>query len=222
MFKLLSRLYLRWHGWKTVGGLSSEKKFVLIAAPHTSNWDLIHLLAVKCILEADISVLVKHTAFWWPLGPILRKLGAIPVRRDHPERVVEQIVKIFEASERLCLLITPEGTRGYTPYWKSGFYRIAMAAGVPIQLGFVDYAKREAGFGPIFMPTGDVRADMDRIRAYLAGRVGRYPDQAGEIRLREEEEPLAARERSASSADAGHADPAERTAHRGRAGDDQT
>jgi len=201
VFKLLSRLYLRWHGWKTVGTWSSEKKFVLIAAPHTSNWDLIHLLAVKCILEADISVLIKHTAFWWPLGPILRAVGAVPVRRDHPERVVEQIVRIFDEAERLCLLITPEGTRGYVPHWKSGFYRIAMAARVPIQLGFVDYAKREAGFGPVFMLSGDVHADMDKIRAFYADRTGRYPEQAGEVRLHEEDDAVASCGESASNAE---------------------
>ncbi|MCH8891225.1 MAG: 1-acyl-sn-glycerol-3-phosphate acyltransferase, partial [Myxococcales bacterium] len=130
----------------------------------------------------------KHTVFWWPLGPILRALGGVPVRRDRSEQVVEQIVRIFDEAETLFLAITPEGTRSYTPYWKSGFYRIAKAAGVPIQLGFVDYARRRGGYGPAFMPSDDVRADMDKIRAFFADKVARHPDQTSEIRLREEDE----------------------------------
>ena len=188
MLKLLSRIYLRWIGWEIVGTLSAEKKFVLTAAPHTSNWDLIQLLAVRCIHDAKISWIVKHTVFWWPLGPILRALGGVPIRRDHPKGVVEQIVRAFAEVETLCLTIAPEGTRVYSPYWKSGFYRIAKAAGVPIQLSFVDFSRRQAGFGPTLIPSGDVRADMDEIRAFYAGKVARYPDLAGEIRLREEED----------------------------------
>jgi 1-acyl-sn-glycerol-3-phosphate acyltransferase len=186
--KLLARIFLSSNGWETVGTTAADKKLVLIAGPHTSNWDLIHLLAIKSIRDVQISWIGKHTLFWWPLGPILRAVGGIPVSRDHPEGVVEQIVRAFDEAETLCLLITPEGTRSYTPYWKSGFYRIAKAAGVPIQLGFVDFSRRQAGFGPTLMPSGDVRADMDEIRAFYAGKVAHYPDQAGEIRLREEED----------------------------------
>jgi len=186
--KLLARIFLSSHGWETVGTPTADKKAVIIAVPHTSNWDLIHLLAIMSILDVKISWMGKHTAFWWPLGPILRALGGIPVRRDHPEGVVEQIVRAFDEAETLSLVITPEGTRRYKPYWKSGFYRIAKAAGVPIQLGFVDFARRQAGFGPTFVPSDDLRADMDEVRAFYASKVARYPDQAGEIRLREEAE----------------------------------
>jgi 1-acyl-sn-glycerol-3-phosphate acyltransferase len=188
MLKLLSRIYLRWIGWEIVGTLSAEKKFVLTAAPHTTNWDLIQLLAVRCVLDAKISWIVKHTVFWWPLGPILRALGGVPIRRDHPKGVVEQIVQAFAEVETLCLVIAPEGTRGYSPYWKSGFYRIAKATGVPIQLGFVDYVRRQGGFGPTFMPSDDLRADMDKIRAFYADKAACYPNQVGVVRLREEEE----------------------------------
>ncbi len=187
MGKLLARIFLWSNGWETVGTKAADEKLVLIAAPHTSNWDLIHLLAIKSILNVQISWIGKHTLFWWPLGPILRALGGVPVRRDHPEGIVEQIVRAFDQAEALCLVITPEGTRSYTPYWKSGFYRIAKAAGVPIQLGFTDYSRRRTGFGPTFMPSDDVHADMDKIRAFFADKVGRHPDQAGEIRLHEEE-----------------------------------
>ncbi len=188
MFKLLARTFLSSHGWETVGTpAAADKKVVIIAAPHTSNWDLIHLLAIMSILDVKISWMGKHTLFWWPLGPILRALGGIPVRRDHPEGVVEQIVRAFDEAETLSLIITPEGTRRYTPHWKSGFYRIAKAAGVPIQLGFVEFARRQAGFGPTFMPSDDLRADMDKIRAFYADKAACYPNQVSEIRLREEE-----------------------------------
>ena len=209
MFKLLARTFLSSHGLETVGMPAADKKVVIIAAPHTSNWDLIHLLAVMSILDVKISWMGKSTAFWWPLGPILRALGGVPVRRDHPEGVVEQIVRAFDEAETLSLIITPEGTRSYKPHWKSGFYRIAKAAGVPIQLGFVDFSRRQAGFGPTFMPSGDLRADMDKIRAFYAGKVARHPDQAGEVRLREEtgnrlrkaEESIARSDRGGSDVD---------------------
>jgi 1-acyl-sn-glycerol-3-phosphate acyltransferase len=185
--KLLARTYFYLTGWEAVGALASDKKIVVVAAPHTTNWDLIQLVALKWLLDADLSWIGKHSLFWWPLGPIMRALGGIPVRRDHPEGAVEQIVRVFHEVETLYLTITPEGTRSYTPYWKSGFYRIAKAAGVPIQLGFTDYSRRRTGFGPTFMPGDDVRADMDKIRAFFADKVGRHPDQTGEIRLHEEE-----------------------------------
>ena len=188
MRKLLARIYFYLTGWEAVGALTSDKKIVVVAGPHTTNWDLIQLVALKWRLDADLSWIGKHSLFWWPLGPILRALGGVPIRRDHPKGVVEQIVQAFAEVETLCLVIAPEGTRGYSPYWKSGFYRIAKATGVPIQLGFVDYERRQGGFGPTFMPSDDMRADMDKIRAFYADKAACYPNQVSEIRLREEAE----------------------------------
>ncbi len=177
MLKLLARIYLYLSGWEAVGTKVTDEKVVLVAAPHTSNWDLIYLLAITRVLDTRVCWMGKHTVFWWPLGSILRALGGVPIRRDRPEQVVEQMVRIFDEAESLFLAITPEGTRSYTPYWKSGFYRIAKAAGVPIQLGFVDYARRRGGYGPTFMPSDDMRADMDKIRAFFSDKVARHPDQ---------------------------------------------
>jgi 1-acyl-sn-glycerol-3-phosphate acyltransferase len=191
VFKLLSRFFLFLTGWEPVGEKIADNKIVLVAGPHTSNWDLAYLLAITRVSDVKISWIGKHTLFRWPFGPIMRALGGVPIRRDRPEGVVEQVVRAFNEAETLYLTITPEGTRSYTPYWKSGFYRIAKAAGVPIQLGFADYAKRRGGFGPAFMPSDDVRADMDKIRAFLADVVARHPDQAGVVRLREEDESIA-------------------------------
>jgi len=188
VFKRLARCFLDLAGWEVVGTKIANEKLVLVAGPHTSNWDLVYLLAVTRALDVKVSWLGKHSMFWWPLGPILRALGGVPVRRDRPEKAVDQIVRAFEEAKTLCLAITPEGTRSHTPYWKSGFHRIARAAGVPIQLGFADYSERRAGFGPSFAPSDDVRADMDGIRAFFAGVIPRHPDKLSRIRLREEDE----------------------------------
>ncbi len=188
MLKLLARIFLTLTGWEAVGTKAADNKIVLTAAPHTSNWDLAYLLAITRVLDVKVSWIGKHSLFWWPIGPIMRALGGVPIRRDRPEQIVEQIVRTFNEAETLSLTITPEGTRSTARYWKSGFYRIAKAAGVRIQLGFADYERRRGGFGPAFMPSDDVRADMDAIRAFFADVVARHPDQVGEIRLREEEE----------------------------------
>jgi len=196
---LLARTLLYVTGWEAVGTKIADAKVVIAVAPHTSNWDLMYGLAIARVLDAKISWLAKHTIFWWPLGPIVHAFGGIPVRRDHPEELAKQMVRAFEAAETLSLAITPEATRSYTPYWKSGFHRIAKAAGVPIQLGFLDCAKRQGGFGPAITPTDDVRADMDKIRAFFADKVGRYPEKAGEIRLHEEEASIAGSQARRSS-----------------------
>jgi len=184
----LARSFLSLAGWKAVGTRIADAKVVVAVAPHTSNWDLLYGLAIARVLGIRVAWLAKHTVFWWPLGSILRALGGIPVRRDQPEELVKQMLRAFEAAETLSLAITPEGTRSHTPYWKSGFYRIAKAAGVPIQLGFIDYARRQGGLGPAITPTDDVRADMNQIRAFFADKVGRYPEQVGTIRLHEEDD----------------------------------
>ncbi|MBW2493147.1 MAG: lysophospholipid acyltransferase family protein [Deltaproteobacteria bacterium] len=184
---LIARTFLGLTGWEAVGERIPDQKIVVAVAPHTSNWDLPYGLAIARLLNIRISWLAKHTLFWWPFGPLLRSLGGIPVRRDRPEEVVDQIVRAFDEAEALSLAITPEATRRHTTHWKSGFYRIAKTAGVPIQLGFIDYSRKRGGLGPAITPSGDVRADMDEIRAFFADKVGRYPEKKGEIRLHEEE-----------------------------------
>jgi 1-acyl-sn-glycerol-3-phosphate acyltransferase len=118
---------------------------------------------------------------------ILRRLGGIAIRRDRNENVVAQMKRRFDERDELCLLIPLEGTRRYVPYLRSGFYHIAVTAGVPIALGFLDYGEKQAGIGGLIEPTGDVRRDMDGLRDFFDGRVGLYPECAGEVRLREED-----------------------------------
>ncbi|MBW2316381.1 MAG: lysophospholipid acyltransferase family protein [Deltaproteobacteria bacterium] len=186
MGRIIAEIFLRITGWDAEGERPTSKKFVLIASPHTSNWDLAYLLACTMRYKIRPRWMGKHTLFHGPMGWVMRAVGGIPIRRHLRENVVEQMTRQFEERDELCLTVPPEGTRGLTPFWKSGFYHIARSAQVPIVLGYLDYARKRGGFGPEFEPTGDIKADMDHIRAFYAGKVGKHPENFGEIRLREE------------------------------------
>jgi 1-acyl-sn-glycerol-3-phosphate acyltransferase len=160
---------------------------VLIAAPHTSNWDLAYLLALAAVFDVRVSWMGKHSLFRPPLGLLMRRLGGIPVERHRRGDLVAQAARSLVEADALALVVPAEGTRGYVPHWKSGFYHIARTAGVPIVLGYLDYARRRGGFGPALVPSGDVRRDMDEIREFYADKVGKYPDQFGAVRLKEED-----------------------------------
>lgn len=191
----IGRIVLRIYGWAPEGELPTERRFVLVAAPHTTNWDLLFFLALAWVYGVHPNWMGKHTLFKPPWGTIMRLLGGVPVRRDRRNDLVKQMADIFveaaAAGRNLILTIPPEGTRGGGTHWKSGFYRIAEAAGVPIVLGFLDYARRRGGFGPSFVPSGDVRADMDRVRAFYAEIKGKFPEHFTPPLLREEAEATA-------------------------------
>jgi len=184
--RLAARTFLRLTGWQAEGGRPLERKFVLIAAPHTSNWDLLFLLAFAALYDIRIAWMGKHTLFRGPMGRVMRALGGVPVVRSHRTRLVDTLAGEFGRREELALVVPAEGTRRYTAHWKSGFYHIARRADVPIVLGFLDYGRRRGGFGPALRPSGDVRSDMDQIRDFYSDKAGRYPDQFGSIRLKEE------------------------------------
>lgn len=162
---------------------------ILIGAPHTSNWDFPFMLAITWQAEIAARFLGKKSLFRGPLGPIMRGLGGIPVDRRHPMGLVEEVVALARASEKFFLVVTPEGTRAKTPCWKSGFYRIALDTGLPITLGYMDRTTMTCGLGPTFHLTGDVSADMDRIRAFYADKSGFHPRNRTEPRLRNEQAP---------------------------------
>lgn len=187
--RALAGAYLRLTGWTIDGDPPPLTQYVLIGAPHTSNWDFVYLLAYTWRHELrGVSWVGKHTLFRPPFGTLARRLGGIPVDRRSPHDTVRQLADAFARRDPLILTVTPEGTRGYGDYWKSGFYHTALAAGVPLVLGYLDYARRRLGFGPVLHPTGDLRADMDKIRAFYADKTGKYPDHKGRIRLRAEDE----------------------------------
>jgi 1-acyl-sn-glycerol-3-phosphate acyltransferase len=184
----LAEIFLRLRGWDLEGQKPQARRYVLVAAPHTTNWDLAYLLALASVTGVRLSWMGKNELFRGPMGPAMRRLGGVPVRRDRRTDLVEQMVQAFEANPSLVLTIAPEATRSRASHWKSGFYRIAVAARVPIVLGFLDYARRRGGFGPEIHPCGDLRADMERIRDFYADKTGKYPDQFGAVRLLEEAE----------------------------------
>ncbi len=188
MKKLLAGTFLRITGWKSEGEAPTARKFVLVAAPHTTNWDLPYMLALAWSLEMRLSWMGKHGLFRWPFGGLMRWLGGIPIRRHLQEDVVTQMAAAFGSSNALVLAVPAEATRALVKYWRSGFYHIAMAARVPIVLGFLDYSRKSGGFGPAIEPSGDIKRDMDKIRAFYADKVDKYPEKFGEVRLREETE----------------------------------
>lgn len=179
---------LRIGGW-TIGGPPPRlDKFVVVAAPHTEWWDGFWMLNFAAWWGMEMSWLAKQSAVRWPFAGLLLRLGVIPVDRSAPHGLVGQIVEQFERRDRLMLSIPPEGTRARRDYWKSGFYHIARQADVPVCLSYLDFGRREAGFGPCFRLTGRVGEDMDRIRAFYATVQPKVPEKFTPPRLREEDE----------------------------------
>lgn len=147
MLQRIARSLLRVTGWTISGEVPPIEKAVIIGGIHTSNWDAFWYLSCKVALDLEVRFLAKHTLFWWPLGPVLRYLGAMPVDRTRNASLVKQLTQAFAREKRLLLGLSPEGTRKWRPYWKTGFYRIAHAAGVPILTTSIDYARREVHIG---------------------------------------------------------------------------
>lgn len=180
----LSRILLRLFGWRVVFVPPPGPKAVVIVYPHTSNWDFPIGILARAAIALPVGFVGKHTLFRAPFGGLFRRLGGIPVDRRQRAGFVDALVAAFARSERLYLAIAPEGTRARTDHWKSGFYRVALAARVPVGLAFIDYARREIGVEHWLTLSGDVAADLARMRACYAGRRGRHPGLEGEIRFR--------------------------------------
>jgi len=188
MLRWLGRAIVTITGWRIEGELPSSRRYVLIAAPHTSNWDFLHLLSLAWSRGLRVAWMGKHTLFRGPMGPLMRALGGVPVNRLRRNDLVAEMSALFARREHLVLTVPPEGTRSRAAHWRSGFYRIAFAAEVPIHLGYLDYPSRTGGLGAWIEATGDVGADMDRIRAFYADKRGRWPDRVGPVWLREEKD----------------------------------
>lgn len=144
------------------------------------------MLATAYAMRVRISWLGKHTLFTPPWGWVMRKLGGIPIDRRAPQSLVKQIAERFESCDDLVLAVPPEGTRGKVDSWKSGFYHIASRSGVPIGLGYLDYARKLCGLGMFVIPSGNIKEDMNRIREFYRSIRGKYPHLESEPRLREE------------------------------------
>lgn len=178
LLRLLSSALLGLLGWRTRGMELPQQRFVLIAAPHTSNWDFPLMLLVVLKLRLRVYWMGKHTLFPRGLGWFMRWLGGIPVDRSAAHNVVEQTVRQYQEHDELVILNTPEGTRKKVERWKTGFYHIAHLAQVPILLGYLDTKSKEAGLADSFTPTGDLDRDMAEIRTFYAGKRGINPENA--------------------------------------------
>jgi len=173
----LGQTVLRISGWKIRGEIPIVPKMVIIVAPHTSNWDFIIGMAGRLALQLQASWLGKHTIFFWPLRPLLLRLGGIPVNRDSAQGVVEDVAQLFRAREKMILGLSPEGTRSRVENWKSGFYRIALSAEVPILLIAFDYGTKTILIGDLLYPSGDLQQDFLKIRDFYSKTRGRHPEK---------------------------------------------
>jgi 1-acyl-sn-glycerol-3-phosphate acyltransferase len=158
-------------------------KCVLIFYPHTSNWDFVIGIVARTAIWLPVYWAGKDTLFRWPFGGLFRWLGGIPVNRRERTGLTERLAREFAQRKRFYLAIAPEGTRSRTDHWKSGFYRLALAAKVPLALAFIDYPRKEIGIGAYLDLVGDERRDLEAIRRFYADKTGRQPGNQGDIRF---------------------------------------
>jgi 1-acyl-sn-glycerol-3-phosphate acyltransferase len=173
----LGKGLLKLYGWRVVGWTPDVPKFVLIGAPHTSNWDYFLSQTTGMSLRVDLHFVMKHTPFIGPVGSLLRWLGGIPLDRDRSRDFVSQMVDEFNSREKFVLAITPEGTRTKVGEWRSGFYYIALGAKVPIVLVKFDWEHKQVRVGPALHPTGDYEADLAHIKELYAEVKGKHGKQ---------------------------------------------
>ena len=176
LLRVLSKISLKIIRWRVEGSLPTDhKKYVLIVAPHTSNWDFILFIFAVSVLRLQPSVLIKHTLFIGPLGWFLRYCGAIPVNRKQAGSLVTYISDIYAAKEEFVLIITPEGTRSPNAKWKHGFHHVATTAGVPILVVYVDSARRKIGVEGLMQPSEDIDADIQTLKTFFDTKKGLKP-----------------------------------------------
>lgn len=176
LLRLISKIILKFIRWRVVGSLPEEqKKYVLIVAPHTSNWDFILFVLAVSVLRLKPSVLIKSTLFVGPLGWFLRYCGAIPVNRTQASSLVNYIAGIYEEREEFVLIITPEGTRSPNPNWKRGFHHVATTAQVPILIVYVDSTTKTIGIEGLMEPTDDVDGDIRQLKRFFDAKSGLKP-----------------------------------------------
>lgn len=176
MKKAISKLILRLMGWKVVGEIPKDMpKYIMVAAPHTSNWDFVIGSSFGYQLGIEAKFLGKSQLFKWPYGFLFRAMGGIPVDRTKHNSLVAFTVDLFNKCDELIIGLGPEGTRRRVERWKMGFYHIAVGANIPIVLAFMDYKRKEAGVGAIIHPSGDLEADMAKVEAFYQNITPKYP-----------------------------------------------
>lgn len=181
-----ARRLLALRGWQVVCDLAIPDRYVIICAPHTSNWDFPIAMLMFFTLRLKVYWMGKKSLFRWPFGGIARWLGGLAVDREKGANMVQATINAFESHSALGVAIAPEGTRAKVTHWKTGFYRIAVGAGVPIVMAFLDYKKKTGGVGMVFYPTGDIEADMQVISDFYRGCSGKNSKafDSGDIRIK--------------------------------------
>ena len=181
LMRWLALLVFKITGWKAAGQRPGLLKYVIIAAPHTSNWDFLYTICLAFIMGIKPRIMMKHTWFRRPMSTVLRWLGAFPVDRSGSHQVVAQSIRAFEKQKRMVMLVPPSGTRKAVHVWRTGFYYIAKGAGVPIVLGYLDYGRKIGGIGPTVNITGQLEEDMRIIQGFYADIKGKYPMNNREV-----------------------------------------
>ncbi|GBD86791.1 acyltransferase [bacterium BMS3Abin03] len=184
MLKFIAKFILKLFGWKVKGKLPELKKYVLIGAPHTSNWDFPLALFGALGLGLRFKWFAKHSIFKGPMGLILKFYGGIPVNRSVHSSLIDRMIEIFNSKDEFVLGIMPEGTRSKTKYWKSGFYHIAIGAKVPIAFSFMDYGTKQVGIDGYFVPVGNLEKDMQTIKNFYKNIKGKRPEKQSEVKIK--------------------------------------
>lgn len=173
VMRLFAVTLLKLAGWKVKGNAPTVQQYVMVAAPHTSNWDMFWLLIVAFHFRLKVTWIGKESLFKGWRGPIMTWLGGLAIQRTGKLGEVERIADFIRSNDRAGIIMAPEGTRGQVKKWKTGFYHIAIAANVPIMPTFLDFGKSETGIGPLFLPTGDIDADLPQIQEFYKGMKGK-------------------------------------------------
>ena len=182
--KIISKMLLKLTGWKTTGTVPAVPKYVMVGYPHTSNWDVFYGLLVFNSMGVKLNWIAKQQLFKGPLKWFFNALGAIPVNRKSPRGFIDQIAERFEKSEYLVMTLSPEGTRKKTEYWKTGFYRLARKANVPVAFAFLDYSTKTGGFGPLLKMSDKIKEDVIKIRDFYKDIKGKFPEMMGNIEVK--------------------------------------
>ena len=181
LLRLLFGTTLRLLGWRVEGRLPELPKFIVVGAPHTSNWDFVIFLALAFALKGNLHYMGKKELFRWPFGGFFKWCGGVPVDRSKHQGLVEQMVGVIRQSDHFQLVITPEGTRRKVNEWKRGFYHIAKSAGIPVVAGYVDSRTRTCGIGPTFRLSDDIEADIRDMQAFFKDKTGINPEKTSAL-----------------------------------------
>ncbi|MDP5210565.1 1-acyl-sn-glycerol-3-phosphate acyltransferase [Microbulbifer sp. 2205BS26-8] len=178
LMRQIAKLLLKLHGWRVKGNQHSLKlkKYVLLGAPHTTNWDGYFFILAALKLKLTPQWMGKDRLFKFPLGRPMRWFGGIAVNRSKANNLVEATIRQFRLNKELIIAIPPEGTRGMAERWKTGFYHIARNAKVPVVLGFINFRKKEVGIGPIAQLGENLEVELNKLRAFYADKIGKFPE----------------------------------------------